>query len=211
MFDCLKFGGRFLKLGIAMLIMVCVGFGLSHGWQKLFVENDEFLVKEVSLKTMEGEDTLFLNHERLEKETNYDPADTIFAIDTDELEGSLLKLPEVMEAKVSRRLPGLLKIEVAERMPVAWVACRTLGIRERDRDFGLLVDADGFVFPCASESLWSYAGKLPVIMIQAAEKGEIVSGETLSQKGLKYALQLVNRAAKNLKGSESIAWVSLRI
>ncbi len=207
MFDCLKFGRRFLKLGIAMIVMVFVGFGLSYGWQKLFVENDEFLVQEVSLKTMSGEDTLFLNHERLIEQTALDPATTIFTVDTDQLREALLELPEITDARVRRRLPGLLKIEVTERHPVAWVACRSLGIRERDRDLGLLVDVDGVVFPCASDALWDYADKLPVIMIKAAERSEIMEGQAITQKGLKHALELVNRAAEKLQGVESLAWV----
>lgn len=210
MFDFLKFGSRFLKLGIAMLVMLLVGFGLSYGWQKLFLENEEFLVQQVSLKTMYGEDTSFLDHERLVEQTGLDPAATIFSVDTEQLKNSLLELPEITEAKVSRRLPGLLKVEVTEREPVAWVACRSLGIRERDRDLGYLIDADGFVFPCASNTLWDYAENLPVIMIQTAEAGEIVKGEVLKQKGLRYALELVNRAAEKLQGSKGLAWVVVK-
>ncbi len=199
-----------MKLGIAMVVMLCIGFGLSYGWQKLFVENDEFLVQEVSLKTMYGEDTSFLDHERLVEQTGLDPAATIFSVDTEQLREALLDLPEITDAQVRRRLPGLLKVEVSEREPVAWVACRSLGIRERDRDLGFLVDADGFVFPCASEALWSYAEKLPVIMVKTAERGEIVEGETIQNKGLRQALQLVNRAAERLQGSESLAWVVVK-
>ncbi|MFT6180478.1 MAG: hypothetical protein ACJAQT_002828 [Akkermansiaceae bacterium] len=210
MFDCLKFGARFFKLGIAMVAMVCVGFGLSYGWQKLFVENDEFLIQDVKLKTMEGEDTRFLNHERLVAQTGLDPMATIFSVDTDALKESLLRLPEITEAKVSRRLPGILKVEVTERRPVAWVACRSLGIKERDRTLGLLVDEDGIVFPCASEALWIYADKLPVVMVRTAKKSEIVVGEKISHNGLGFALDLVNLAAEKLEGLDRPAWVVVK-
>lgn len=210
MFDFLKMGGRFVKLGVAMVVMVCVGFGLSYGWQKLFVENEEFLVQHVTLKTMDGDDPNFLNHERLVAHTGLDPAATIFSIDTDQLKESLLELPEITQAKVSRRLPGVLKVEVAERLPVAWLACRSLGIRERDRELGLLVDAKGIVFPCASEALWLYSDKLPVVMARSAEREEIVVGEAITHKGLKHALQLVNLSAEKLAGLERIAWVVVK-
>ena len=209
-FDFLKFGSRFLKLGIAMLVMLCVGFGLSYGWQKLFVENDEFLVQNVSLKTMDGEDTAFLNHARLVEQTKFDPAATIFSIDTDELEESLLALPEITVAKISRRLPGVLKVEVKERKPLAWVACRSLGIQERDRNSGLLVDVDGVLFPCASEALWDYADRLPVMMVPSANPSEIIEGEVLTHKGLIYALELVKRAEKNLTGQDALAWIVVK-
>jgi len=193
-----------------MVLMLILGFGLSYGWQKLFVENDEFLIQNVSLKTMEGEDTAFLNHARLVEKTDLDPTATIFSIDTDALEESLLALPEVTEAKISRRLPGVLKVEVTERQPVAWVACRSLGIQERDRDSGLLVDADGVVFPCASEALWRHADRLPVMVVQSADPSEIIEGEELSHKGLTYALQLVKRAQEKLLGQDALAWVVVK-
>jgi len=193
-----------------MIVMLCVGFGLSYGWQKLFVENDEFLVQNVSLQTMEGEDTAFLNHARLVAQTKLDPAATIFSIDTDELQDLLLALPEITEAKISRRLPGVLKVEVKERRPLAWVACRSLGIQERDRDSGLLVDVDGVVFPCASEALWDYADRLPVIMVPSADPSEIIEGEALTHQGLNYALDLVKRAEESLSGQDALAWVVVK-
>jgi hypothetical protein len=210
MFGCLKFCARFFKLGMATLAMVGVGFGLAHGWQKLFVENDEFLVREVSLKTMEGDDPEFLTHDRLVAQTGLDPAATIFSVDTDQLKEALLKLPEITNAKVSRRLPGDLKVEVTERKPVAWVACRSLGIKERDREFGLLVDEDYVPFPCASGKLWSYAETLPVVLVQSAERNEIVEGEPISHKGLRYALDLVKLSFEKLEGVERPAWVVVK-
>ena len=40
--DCLKVGSRLVKIGAAVLLMVGVGIGLGYGWQKVFVENEEF-------------------------------------------------------------------------------------------------------------------------------------------------------------------------
>lgn len=210
MFDCLKFASRFFKLGVAMLAMVGVGFGLSYGWKKLFVENDEFLVSQVNLTTMEGEETKFLTHERVMSRCGIDANETIFSIDTDELEDLLLELPEITGAKVSRRLPGILKIEVTERRPVAWVACRSLGIKERSRERGFLVDDKNVPFACDSEELWKYAESLPVVMARAAEKNEIVEGEPISHEGLGYALDLVKLADETLTGVEKPAWVVVK-
>ena len=109
-----------------------------------------------------------------------------------------------------RRLPHLLKIEVTEREPVAWVACRSLGIKERDREQGFLVDADGVVFRCVSDALWNYAETLPVVLTRTAEKKEIVEGEVISNKGLKYALKCVALASEKFEGRDSLAWVVVK-
>lgn len=210
MFDCLKFASRFFKLGLAMLAMVGVGFGLSYGWKKLFVENDDFLVSQINLTTMEGEETMFVTHERLMERCGIDANETIFSLDTDQLEESLLELPEITGAKVSRRLPGILKVEVSERRPVAWVACRSLGIKERSRESGFLVDENNIPFVCGSDELWSYAESLPVVMVRSAGKNEIVEGEPISHEGLGYALKLIQLAEEILVGVEKPAWVVVK-
>jgi len=210
MFDCLKFASRFFKLGVAMLVMVGVGFGLSHGWKKLFVENKEFLVSQVNLLTMEGGETAFLTHERLMAQCEIDANATIFSLDTDQVKAALLELPEITNAKVSRRLPGILKIEVTERRPVAWVACQSLGIKERSRERGFLVDEKNVLFRCASEELWEFAKTLPVVLVRSVEKNEIVEGEPISHEGLKYAFNLINLAEEKLVGEEKPAQVVVK-
>lgn len=209
-FDILKIGARFLRMGLAVLLMIAVGFGLKSGWEKLFVENDEFMISELLLKTFDGDEPRFLTHGRLLKETGLDPDATIFSLDTDELAESLEALPELTAARVSRRLPGTLKIEIRERQPVAWVACRSLGILERDRVYGLLVDSDGVPFQCSSEGLWEYGQKLPVVMVTEANVTEIVEGRPIEHHGLKYALDLVKISSEILIGTERPAWVMVK-
>lgn len=209
-FDVVKFAARFMKLGIAILAMVGVGIGLGYGWQKLFVENEEFEVKDVSIFTPEGEETIFLTHKRFEAKTGVDLDQSIFAIDTDELTKSIEALPEIRSAKVSRRLPGILRIEVDERRPVAWVACRSLGIKERDRSAGLMVDEEGVTFRCDSEELWEFGLELPVIMVQSAEENDILDGEPIEHEGLKYAFELVQLATEKLDTADRPVWVVVK-
>lgn len=209
-FDCVKFCARFMKLGIAILLMIGVGIGLSYGWQKLFVENGEFEIADVKILTPEGEKARFLTHQRFELKTGIDLKKTIFAIDTDELQASIEALPEIKMAQVSRRLPGVLKIEVEERRPVAWVACRSLEIKERDRESGLLVDEDGIAFRCDSAELWKVGEKLPVVMVQSAGRGQIEEGQSIEHEGLNFALELVSRANDKFEGRERPAWVVVK-
>ena len=209
-FDTLKFGARFLKIALIVVAMVGVGAGLNLGWQKLFVENAEFTISEISLKTFDGKEPRFLTHARFLEKTELETDATIFSLDTEELAAILEGLPELTEVKVSRRLPGTLKVEVRERQPVAWLACRALGIRERDRHLGLLVDSTGIPFRCASETLWKYAEKLPVILATDASEGDIVEGEVIKHRGLTYSLELVQIASAKLVGIEKPAWVMVK-
>ena len=155
-----------------------------------------------------GEETRFLKHDRLCK-TGLDLEKTIFAIDTVDLEEALLSLPEIISAKVNRRLPGTLKIEVAERQPIAWVACRSLGIREFDRnkDFWWISMA---LFRCQFPELWEFAEQLPVVLVPKAEEGSIVEGVAIEHRGLSFALDLVRLANEKLEMTERPASVVVK-
>ena len=209
-FDCLKFIARFCKLGVALVIMVGVGIGLGFGWQKLFVENEEFIINDVPLTLKDGGEPRFLTHSRLEEKTTLDLDQTIFAIDTDELRAAIEALPEVKSARVSRRLPDQLKVTIEEREPVAWLACRSLGIPERDREKGFLVDRDGVPFRCDSDKLWEFGEQLPVVLVPQAEDGEIEEGRTLEHNGLRHALKLVMLTSEMLDLTEHPAWVVVK-
>jgi len=210
MFGFVKFFRRFFKLGVALFAAVVVGFCLGLGWEKLFVENDEFLISELELLTIDDEPVTFLTHARLSKQANLSPNDTIFSVDKDELKAALLELPEITDVEVGRRLPGKLRVKVAERHPVAWIASRSLGIKERDRQAGLLLDLDGVPFPCASDELWNYAKDLPVISMNILEVGEVVVGEEVENAGLKAALDLVVLCLDKFEGNQRPAWVVVK-
>jgi len=208
--DFLKVGTKAVKYSLLVALMVGVGAILNFGWQKLFVENEEFTINELPLKTFDGKEPRFLSHERIVKKAGLDPQATIFAIDADELRAALEQLPELTSAKVSRRLPGTLKIEVAEREPVAWIACPALGIRERDRELGLLVDRDGIAFQCASDALWAFAQKLPVLTTSAADSEQIVERQPVSDKGLQYALKLIELSSSHLADDQRLMRIEIK-
>jgi hypothetical protein len=209
-FDFLRFTGRFFKLGLALVVMVGVGVALGFGWQKLFVENKEFVIRKVEIHQPGGEETRFLTHGRLVKKTGLDLEKTIFAVDTGELAEALAALPEISSAKVNRRLPGTLKIEVTERVPIAWLACDSLGIEGCDRAAGLLVGSDGVPFRCDSVKLWEFAKKLPVVSVEQADEGAIREGEALEHRGLSFALDLVKLANKIQAESQRPALVRVK-
>lgn len=209
-FDCLKYTGRFIKLGLALLAMVGLGIGLGFGWQKLFVENDEFVISKVEIFAEGGANARFLTHSRLVSMTGLDLNKTIFAVDTDEIAAALESLPEIRSAKVNRRLPGTLKVEIDERLPVAWLACRSLRIQEYDRDAGLLLDHEGVPFRCDSDKLWEFSRELPVVMVKDAKEDEVCEGSPLEHKGLRHALDLVILAQEKMELVEQPVWVVVK-
>ena len=111
---------------------------------------------------------------------------------------------------MGRRLPGKLRVKVAERHPVAWIASRSLGIKERDRQAGLLLVLDGVPFPCARDELWNYAKDLPVISMNILEVGEVVVGEEVENAGLKAAFDLVVLCLDKFEGNQRPAWVVVK-
>jgi cell division septal protein FtsQ len=209
-FDCVKFLARFLKLGVVLLVMVGVGFALGFGWQKLFVENEEFVIDYLPIQLKGGGEARFLTASRVQKMTGLDLKKTIFAVDAEELQERIEALPEIKAATVRRRLPGTLKIEVVEREPVAWVACRSLAIEERNRESGFLLDREGVPFRCDSEKLWSHAEQLPVVMVPRAPEGTVEEGRALEHQGLQRALALVMLAKEKLEITERPAWVIVK-
>ena len=199
-FSCLRAGGGMIRIGLVLAILVSVCFLGRWGFQKFFVENDEFVINNIPLTIMETERTpLFLDFKRIEEFTGLQLSTSIFAVDTDELEEKLIDLPEITDAKVVRRMPGTLKISVTERMPVAWIECEVLGIEGRNLRKGRLVDEEGVVFPCASNALWRFSKHLPVVALPIAPEKGITSGETIDHEGFEHAFELAKLASEELK------------
>jgi hypothetical protein len=78
-----------------------------------------------------------------------------FSIDTQAIRANLLAEPRVASARVERRFPGTLRIEIAERVPVATVLAEMEG-----SPAAISIDAEGVAFAAADPAL---LGKFPVI------------------------------------------------
>lgn len=209
-FQCLKIFRNVIRLSLLVGMAVLLGLGVSFGWQKLFVENEEFQLKYIELRNEGGNDPRFLTHSRVEERAGIHPKQKLFALDLAALQEKIVALPEIELAEVTRRLPGTLRIKVKERTPVAWVACRSLGILERDVSEGMLVDEKGYLFRCDSDQLWEFSQNLPTIMVAEAGEEEVTDGEFLKHEGLQAALQLVLLSEKKMSGNERPAWVIVK-
>ncbi|MDA7932110.1 FtsQ-type POTRA domain-containing protein [Akkermansiaceae bacterium] len=208
--DAVKFSARLLKFGVFAGIVAAFGFALHLGYQKIFIENQEFALHEIPVTTPEGHEPQFMTIGRIMETTGIDADASIFAFDIDDVEASLANLPELSGATVTRRLPDILKVQVTERIPVAWLACPSLGIEERSVEKGLLVDASGFAFRCATKPLADFAAELPVVFASELPAGAIVSGEKIDHEGLSYALELAQNADGELSGDDLPNWVMVK-
>lgn len=208
--DAVKLSGRLFKFLMIALVVVAIGVVGRIGYQKFFIDNQDFALKEMSFETENGGEPRFLTRARVIEATAIEESGSIFAFDVDEIEAQLLALPEISSASVNRRLPGTLKIKVTERIPVAWLACPARGIEERNIGNGLLVDESGIAFPCATASLASYAANLPVVFAGELPEGAIVESQKINHEGLKYALEFAIKADISLSGSDLPDWVMVK-
>ena len=195
-FACMRLGGRVLRFVLLLALLVGAGWGAKTGLRKVFIENEEFILQEIELET-----NGCLVVEDVVRVAEIDPSASVFAVTLSSIRKSLEARPGVLRAKVSRRLPGTLKLEVEERIPVAWLECRNQQIVARDAERGLLVDEEGVVFPC--EPWWREAAqKLPVVIVVDARLGDFETGERLRHREAERALHLVCLGRRMLSGAD---------
>lgn len=180
------------------LILLSVGaaiWGGRVGLQHAFIDNPDF-----QLKIIEMPEGSRMNAGDLVSLTGIDPGKSIFAVDMKAVTEVLKERPSVMEAKVSRHLPDTLKVSLKERIPVAWLECRRMGIIGKKPATGILVDREGFCFPCESW-LEEFAQTLPVIVLRESEEEEIAIGKKLKHREAKRGLALICCSEKFFEGS----------
>ncbi|MFD2159239.1 cell division protein FtsQ/DivIB [Rubritalea tangerina] len=168
-----------------------------------FLTNPEFALRHLELQT-----NGFLNESEVAEIAGINPSGTIFSFDIDEVEARLVERPEVVAAVVERRLPDTVKIQLTERVPVAWLACPKLGMAGRNPLSGILMDAEGVIFTCQGK-LWDVARNLPVIEIAEAEAHEFPMGEKMVHKDAARALALIQLVTEEVRGSWEVKRVAV--
>jgi len=186
-FGCLKASGRLLKLGLLLAVVGGAVWGGKEGLQKVFIENEEFELKVVDLQTG-GE----MDVAAFKRVAGLTGRMSVFAVNLRKVREELEARPAILEANLKRRLPGTLRVEIRERIPVAWLECRTEGIHAKDPEGGLLLDEDGVAFRC--EDWWTAAAAdLPVVVVVDAKEGDFVEGKRIRHREGERALHLARR------------------
>lgn len=130
----------------AVTFLTFTVYGLWRGgwWalQRFVYQNEQLQVREVQVRT-DG----VINPEHLRRWAGVKPGDSLFAIDLHGIKHELEMHGMIRQASLERVLPGTLRLQVAERIPLAHVRLRFSGADGRllTRDFGL--DETGRVMP----------------------------------------------------------------
>lgn len=114
----------------------------------------------------------------------------LMEIDLKDVRRRVAELPMVVRAEVSRELPDLLEIRVAERVPVAWLSCPSQGIRPRTPSKGFLIDERGEVFRC--QKLLERYLHLPVI--ETRDLPEPSEGTLVGAGPVRDAIRLIQES-----------------
>ena len=176
-----------------MIITLAVGSACWLGYIKIhdhFNNNEEFAIKHSPVTNFEGGSTVVLPRMRVLEIAGVDLSGTIFSVDIDEAKKLLLERPEVENVTVKRSLPDTIDIKIKERVPVAWLSCRELGLAGRSPHKGILLDDAGISFRCEKD-FWEVAKNLPVIQISSSSITEFPMGKKMRNADTERALSLV--------------------
>lgn len=186
------------------LVVGILGYGIFYLYQlskNHFLTSDEFALHQLKLET-----NGFMNEAEVAEIAGIDSSGTIFAFDAEDAEKRLIERPEIVSASVRREYPHDVRVVLNERVPVAWLACRSLGVAGRNTHSGRLTDAKGVTFKCQGK-LWEVAKNLPVIDIGKAEPHEVELGKKMQHKDAERALALLLLINESTEG----AWWVKRI
>lgn len=185
-FNFLDFLKLLTKIAAVIAVLLAVGYGVREAIQYTFHQNPDFKLQAIQLNSND-----VLDESGLVEHLNIDLSGNIFDFDTSAMEEKLLEIPAIQTAKIERELPGTLVFRVSTRQPQAWIACPDEGLMTTRNVNQLLVDQDGFVYPCPEQQL-EQAVHLPLIHVKADPKHPIESGTTLKHPEYRRCIHLLN-------------------
>ena len=175
-----------IMTGFKLAICCCLAFfavaGVKAGVNKLFFENPEFRISQISVTT-DGS----LTRTQILDETGLKEGEYSLGVDLEDTRRTIEALPQVISAEVQREMPGGIEIVIHEREPVAWLECEGLKLAPFRTRNGCLLAADGVAMPC--HSLAKKVLHLPVIQVPHISR--VKYGEVVDSKPVKGSLELI--------------------
>lgn len=197
----LKLLGGLTKLACLLAVLTGIGYGIWRGIQHTFYNNPDFRLQVIDLNTnpvIDEAGLIELAGIDLTVETS------LFDVDVDETKRRLEALPALVEARVERHLPGTLVVRVSNRSPSSWVAVTGSDLSRVRHAGGLLVDLDGYCYPCPPMQLQE-AQKLPIILLTANDQHPLEAGRTITHPQLERCVKLLNAARE--ADAQSPRWI----
>jgi hypothetical protein len=198
-FGFLKCLGKLAKFAVILAILGVAGWGVWRGVQRAFYENPDFRLQVIDLNKNNA-----IDEYALVQIADIDLASNLFDLDIDQIAERLKKVPALSQVKVERHLPGTLSVRVTARTPRAWVASPDEGIAAERKKGGLLLDENGFAFPCTAYQ-FETAERLPIIILPKDDANPIIAGNKIVQLELDRCFRLLSAATTN--DPEAIHWI----
>jgi cell division septal protein FtsQ len=152
--------------------------------REAFLKNPQFTLKQITVRT-EGP----LSAQKIVRTSALTQGTNLLTVNLRELQGRLMRLPQVKKVKITRNYEGCLTLEVTQRKPVAWLECPRLGMTAHQVELGHFIDAEGVSFPC--ETLTEESASLPIIRDESL--AQVQPGVTLTERPLQAALDLLHQ------------------
>lgn len=181
------------KIVLLLVGLVVLFFGVWRGGELLvdmaFYENRAFAVKQVDVKT-DGR----IDAARLRQWSGVKPGDNLFGVDLMQVKRGLEQVPFIKSAAVDRVLPGILRVRVTERRPVAQVMVYR---RRADGAYQKMIyhlDPEGHVTePLAGADREEQQRLRWLPMVMGIAEAELIPGRVLGHARVLVALDLVTR------------------
>jgi len=185
---------RLTKVAVGIGLLLAAAYGIREAVEHTFHRNPDFRLKAIKLNPND-----VLDEGDLVTLLKIDLSANIFDFDIEGLERELLEMPAISAAKVERNLPGTLVFSITTRKPMAWIACPEEGFPAERKANSLLVDHNGFPYPCPSGQA-DVSQDLPILVLAPDAGHPIRPGTTLDHPEYRHCLKLLKAVIAQYPG-----------
>jgi len=168
-------------------LLISLPIAVRWSYRQVFFESHEFPLKRIQIETNGS-----LTEAMIAETAGLEAGEDMMGIDIQAVQKRLEALPSVMEAVISRAMPGRICIRVKERVPIAWLSCPPQGISPLSVEHGFLIDETGNVFRCLE--MREDNKSLPVI--ESLDMARPKEGSIVESKPIRRAISMVTKSER---------------